>query len=275
MRRYAEIRREPLLAGRWRLMRLFILTDLEGVAGVSSFAQTRGNDEKLKEPGMRQLGREVNACVEGIRAVYPDAEIDVWDGHGSGAIFKEDIVGANYIPCTERPYENMEGYAALLFVGQHAMAGTPFAPLCHTYSSLHIAYYRLNGLFVGEFGCRAFLAGLQGVPTVFIAGDDKAAHEAQVLIPEIETAVVKRGRGLEEANSLSSAEACTSIRQGAERAVDRLGEIPPLGGIEAPFTLEIRYYNPIDAQRWDKPGVTIVDSYTVQISGDDLRAMPI
>ena len=173
-------------------MRFFILTDLEGVAGVHSFTQARKAGPAQKEPGRRQLAKEVNACVEGIRKeVYPDAEIDVWDGHGSGGMFPEDVVGANYIPHTQRPYHDLSGYAAVLFVGQHAMAGTPFAPLCHTYSSLTIAYYRLNGMFVGEFGARAFLAGLQGVPVIMLAGDDKAAREAQILIPEIETAVVK------------------------------------------------------------------------------------
>jgi|LSQX01.2.fsa_nt_gb D-amino peptidase len=256
-------------------MRFFILTDLEGVAGVHSFTQTRKAGPAQKEPGRRQLAKEVNACVEGIRKVYPDAEIDVWDGHGSGGMFPEDVVGANYIPHTQRPYHDLSGYAAVLFVGQHAMAGTPFAPLCHTYSSLTIAYYRLNGMFVGEFGARAFLAGLQGVPVIMLAGDDKAAREAQILIPEIETAVVKLGKGLEAAVSLSSEEACACVRQAAERAVRRLDEIPPLTGLEPPYTLEIRYYEPIDPKRWqNRPGVSIIDNRTVQITSDDLKAMP-
>ncbi|MGI6610409.1 MAG: M55 family metallopeptidase [Limnochordia bacterium] len=255
-------------------MRFFVLTDLEGVAGVHSFSQTRKVELPQKEPGMRQLAREVNACVEGIRAVYPDAEVDVWDGHGSGGMFREDIVAANFIPHTERPYRDLSGYAAVLFVGQHAMVGTPFAPLCHTYSSLSVAYYRLNGMFVGEFGARAFMTGLQGVPVIFLAGDDKAAHEAQVLIPEIETAVVKWGKGFEAAESLTSEKACDCVRQGAERAVRRLSEIPPLTGIEAPFTLEIRYYEPVDPRRWQRPEVSIIDSRTVQITGQDLSTMP-
>lgn len=256
-------------------MRFFVLTDLEGVAGVHSFGQTRTKEMALKEPGMRQLGREVNACVAGIRSVYRDAEIDVWDGHGSGGMFEEDVVGANFIPhTTPKRYADMTPYAALLFVGQHAMAGTPFAPLAHTYSSLHIAYYRLNGMFIGEFGARAFLAGLQGVPTIFAAGDDKLAHEAQVLIPEIETAVVKWGEGLDAARSLGSEEACDVVREGAARAVRRMGDIPPLTGITPPYTLEVRYYNPISKERQEKPGVTIIDERTLQITTDDLTTLP-
>lgn len=256
-------------------MKFYILTDLEGVAGVHSFSQTRTADMTLKEPGMRQLGREVNACVEGIRSVFPDAEIDVWDGHGSGAMFEEDIVGANFIPHNApKPYKDLTPYDALLFVGQHAMAGTAFAPLCHTYSSLHIAYYRLNGVFIGEFGARALLAGRQGVPTILVAGDNKVAHEAQILIPEIETAVVKWGRGLEEARSLSSEEACNVVREAAARAARRMGDVPPLTGIEPPYTFEARYNNPISKERREKPGVTIIDDRTMQISSDSLDDMP-
>jgi D-amino peptidase len=255
-------------------MRFFILTDLEGVAGVHSFAQTRTSDMTMKEPGMRQLAREVNACVAGIRQVDPEADIVVWDGHGSGGMFGEDVVGARYFPHTERPYRDLSDFDALLFVGQHAMAGTPLAPLCHTYSSLHIAYYRLNGIFVGEFGARALMAGSQGVPTIFLAGDDKAAHEAQVLIPEIEVAVVKRGRGLEAAESLSSSEACACVRAGAARAVRRIREIPPPKVVEPPYTLEVRYYNLIDKEKWQRPNVVVVDDRTVQITADNLMDLP-
>ncbi len=251
-------------------MRYFILTDLEGVAGVDSFTQTRTKAPAATEPGLRHVGRDVNACVEGIRSVDATAEVDVWDAHGSGGIFGSDIVGANYISHTERPFKNIGTYDALLFVGQHAMVGTPFAPLCHTYSSLHIAYYRLNGLFVGELGARAFVAGSFDVPTIFVAGDDKAAHEAQVLVPAIETAVVKWGKGLEAAEHRTNAEACQVIRDGAARAVQRMAESPPLKGLDPPYKLEIRYYDPFDRAKREKPGVTIVDDRTLIVEAASL-----
>lgn len=219
---------------------------------------------------MRQLGREVNACVEGIRSIDAAAHIDVWDAHGSGGLFPADILNANYIPHTEKPFTAINTYDALLFVGQHAMAGTPFAPLCHTYSSLHIAYYRLNGYFVGEFGARAFVAGSFGVPTIFLAGDDKAVHEAQVLIPEIETVAVKWGKGFEAAVHRTSAEACDLIRSGAAQAVRRMAQIPPLTGLTPPYRLEIRYYEPFDRAKKEKPGVTILDDRTLVVEAETL-----
>jgi D-amino peptidase len=219
---------------------------------------------------MHQLTREVNACVAGIHSVDKAAEVGVWDGHGSGGLFAADVVGAEVFASNSKPHTRISDYDALLFVGQHAMAGTPFAPLCHTFSSLTIAYYRLNGIFIGEFGFWAFFAGSLGVPTIFLAGDDKAALEAQMLIPEIETAAVKWGKGWEAAVHRSSEEACTVVQAGAAQAVRRMKAIPPLIGLKPPYRLEIRYYNSFDRAKWAKPGVTVIDDRTLVMEADTL-----
>lgn len=249
------------------------MTDLEGVAGVDSFAETRSSDRAVRRRAMTQLAAEVNACIEGIRAADPAAAVDVWDGHGPGGLEPGELVGGRYLR-EGRPYLQLAGYDAVLFVGQHAMAGTAFAPLCHTYSSRTIAYYKLNGIFIGEFGARALIAGRQGVPTIFLSGDDKATLEAQLFVPEIETVAVKRGRGLEAADHTDPAEACQMIRAGAARAVARIGSIPPLTGIEPPYTFELRYLEPPDKARWDRPGVEWLDARTLRWVTDDLTALP-
>jgi D-amino peptidase len=255
----------------------FILTDLEGPAGVDSFTQTRPGDgyPERVEAAKKLLVREVNACIEGIRSVDPDCQIDVWDGHGPGGLNAEDLIGGRYLR-EGHPYKKLDGYNALLFVGQHAMAGTFNAPLCHTYSSQSVAYYKLNGVFIGEFGARALIAGSQGVPTIFLSGDDKAALEARMFIPEIETSVVKSGRGIEAAEHLPPEEACRIIREGAARAVGRVAEIQPFIGISGPYVLEISYLNPLGDNEWpDDPAVERVNDRTVRYYSDDLRSLPI
>ncbi len=255
----------------------FILTDLEGPAGVDSFTQTRPGDgfPERVEAAKKLLAREVNACIEGIRSVYPHSLIDVWDGHGPGGLNAEDLIGGNYLR-EGHPYKELEGYDALLFVGQHAMAGTFNGPLCHTYSSKTVAYYKLNGVFIGEFGARALIAGLQGVPTVFLSGDDKAALEARMFIPEIETAVVKKGRGIEAADHLSGEEACRIIRERAAKAVQRIPEIPPFTGISSPYVLEIAYLSPLQKDEGPTgPGVEWMNDRIVRIHKDDIRDLPL
>ena len=255
----------------------FILTDLEGPAGVDSFTQTRPDDgfPERVEAAKELLTREVNACIEGIRSVYPDCRIDVWDGHGPGGLKADGLIGGSYLR-EGQPYKKLEGYKALLFVGQHAMAGTINGPLCHTYSSRTIAYYKLNGTFIGEFGARALIAGKQGVPTIFLSGDDKAALEARMFVPDIETAVVKAGHGIEAAVHLTGEEACRTIREGAARAVRRIPEITPFTGISAPYVLEIGYLNPLQGSEGTAdPRVERVNDRTVRISSDELNALPI
>lgn len=261
-------------------MKFFILTDLEGVAGTDSFSQTRTMDSgpEGRGPSMKQLAREVNACAEGIRQVFPDAQIDVLDGHGGGkGLFPDDLERCGYLDLKNgaRPHHHLEGYAALLFVGQHAMAGTVDAPLNHTYSSREVMYYRLNDVYIGEFGSRALVAGIQGVPTIFLAGDDKAALEAKMFIPEIETAVTKYGTGLESAIHLDLDEACRIIREGAARAVGRISEIPPYTRLKPPYRFEARYYEPFDEGFWQRrPDYIKVDERTYQVETEELLKLP-
>lgn len=250
-------------------MRHFILTDLEGVAGIDSFERTRSGDDATKAPAMDQLGREVNACIEGITETDPEAEIDVWDGHGSGGLREADVAGGRYLS-DGQPYHDLEGFDAMYFVGQHAMAGTAFAPLRHTYSSRSVDYYKLNGTFVGEFGCRALIAGKQGVPTVFLAGDDKACHEAELFVPEIETVATKYGLGEEAARHRPQEEAIDAVRTGARRATERLDDIPPLTDFEPPYELVKRFYDPIDDDRIDDAAAERVDPYTMRIEAEEI-----
>lgn len=258
----------------------FVVTDIEGVAGIDSFDRTRTTDEERKAPAMDQLGREVGACVRGIRSVHPDAAIDVWDGHGTGGLRESDVTDATYLREGE-PYFDIDGYDGVLFVGQHAMAGTVRAPLRHTYSSRDVAYYRLNGTFVGEFGARALVAGRQGVPTIYLSGDDKAAREAEMFVPGIETTAVKRGEGRQAARHVDRRDACDAIAEDAARAVRRSDLIDPFDALEPPYRLEIRFTEPISddsiAKRWadDDVDVTRVDSRTVHLESDGIYDLPL
>ena len=59
-------------------MKIYILTDLEGVAGVGRWDQT-GADTPGYPQAVRLMTEELRACVAGIQSVAPDADIWVWD----------------------------------------------------------------------------------------------------------------------------------------------------------------------------------------------------
>jgi len=253
-------------------MKAFIVTDLEGVAGVQRWDQTRETGPK-QEQAKRLLTAELNAAVDGILDAAPGAEVVVWDGHGSGGLDVELLHPcACFIPHgpISPPYFLDEGFDALYFVGQHAMAGTPGAPLSHTYSSRTVDYYKLNGVMMGEFGCRAALAGSLGIPTVFLSGDDKAVAEARALIPGIYGAAVKQGRGIEMAIHLSPQQARTLVRQTAAQATLHVADIPPLV-LDPPYEQEIRVLKNVDVSAYQRrPDVEQLDDRTFRLRSSSL-----
>ncbi len=258
-------------------MKIHMITDLEGPAMISRFDQTRDVTPETKAISMTLLTREINACVDGILDAEPEAEVVVWDGHGGGGIDimqfhpKAKLIARGPI---KAPYYLDESYDALFFVGQHAKAGTPEAPLAHTYSSKTVEYYKLNGIEMGEFGCRAVMAGTMDVPTVFIAGDDKAVAEAKALVPEIYGAAVKQGLALELAIHLAPQAAQALIRQVAAEATANIDRVPPLK-MEPPYEFEARVKEGCSIDGYIRRGGEVVDERTVIIRSDNICDLPI
>ena len=257
-------------------MKIYILTDLEGIAMVSRFSQTR-EEGPQKQTAMQLLTQELNAAVDGILDVDVDADIVVWDGHGTGGIDvrefhpKAQLIARGPI---RPPYYLDASYDALFFLGQHAMAGTKNAPLSHTYSSLSIEYYKLNGKEIGEFGCRAALAGTFNVPTVFISGDDKAVAEAKELIPGIYGVETKQGLGQELALHLSPQRSRELIRETAAEACRNIADISPFK-IDPPYTFEVRVLEGKSIDGYLNRGAEKIDDRTVRWHTDDLRPLSI
>lgn len=219
-------------------MRIYLMTDMEGVAGVQNFEQWVESDSVYYPLARKLLTHEVNATVEGLFAGGATT-ILVADGHGAGGI---DIVDLD--PRVELlrgwgqgwPLGLEEGnFDAVAWVGQHARSRTPFSNMAHT-QSCQVLELSVNNTAIGELGQLAMCASQLGVRSIFAAGEQALAEEAQTLIPGIETAWVKRGnkpgRGDEctyeeyvrrngSAIHMHPVQARRLIRDGAERAVRR------------------------------------------------------
>ena len=224
-------------------MRIAIMTDLEGVAGVIDSVNWCLWESRYYEAAKELLTEEINAAVRGFKAAGA-TEFHVIDGHGYGGIdvrlLDPDVEYARGWP-DKWPFGLDGSYDAVAWVGQHAKAGTERAHLAHT-QSMHWIDLSVNGVSIGEFGQLAFCAAELGVPAIFGSGDAAFTREAEDLIPGIETVSVKRGV------ATGSGEECTPdeyrkrnaaavhippararglIFEGAKRAVERFqkGEI--------------------------------------------------
>lgn len=224
-------------------MRIYVLTDQEGVAGVVSSMDYATPDARYYETARRLLTLEVNAAIEGALAGGA-SDIFVLDGHGHGSIDVE-LLHPEASVLTGRPlrfpFAFDASFDALMFVGQHAKSNTDGGHLSHT-GSMDQDDVLLNRVSLGELGWYMQLAGYYGKPTILVTGDQAACDEAQALEPAVEVVAVKCGirngpaSGLmADANRVHNGAAVhrtpvkarAMIRAAAERAVRRAGSIPP------------------------------------------------
>ncbi len=223
-------------------MKVVISADMEGTCGVVSWVQVMppevaGGDEPSStteyERARLRMTREVNAAIEGALAGGAD-EVIVNDSHdGMRNLIPEELYsGCRFISGSDKALGMAQGVdlddvGALFYTGYHARAGTPAAPLAHTWSGW-LNDVRLDGRSVGEFGVNAVVAGHFGVPVTFVSGDDKAvAQTCELLGDQVVGVVVKEGLSTFAALHLHPDEAQRRIREGAARAVRAAGEAKP------------------------------------------------
>ncbi len=224
-------------------MKIWIMTDLEGVAGVQNSPEWCRRGGLFYSKARELLTREVNAAVEGFLAGGA-GEILVADGHGPGAVNPDRLhrkaeLARNWNTSSLGSFSLQEkNFDFAAWVGQHPMAGTVEGHLCHS-GNFGVVQVKVNGIPVGEFGDVALIATEMGVRSIFASGCRAFCREAEDLIPGIETAAVKKGTQKEPGNHLPAEayrehnkaavhlhpeRAASLIREGAERAVARARE---------------------------------------------------
>jgi D-amino peptidase len=221
-------------------MKVLISADMEGVCGVTSWVQVMppeygsGPSSTVEyERARARLTREVNAAVEGALAAGAD-EVIVNEAHnGMRNLVPEELhESVRFITGSDKAFGMMQGIdepgvGAVFFVGYHAKAGTPAAPLAHTWTG-YLNDVRLNGRSTGEFGINAAIAGHFGVPVTLVTGDDKAVSQVRAWLgDEVVGVVVKEGYTTFSAIHLHPARAQRLIREGAEEALRRAAQARP------------------------------------------------
>ena len=204
-------------------MKIYIFADLEGISGVSGAEYVDGIHAAV---GRELMAGDINACAAACFEAGA-SEVVVRDGHSSGVNFPitsidprcHVVQGA--VPGKRFP--GIEGAAAIILLGYHAMAGTAGAILEHTYSSKTIMNVYLNGKRVGEIGLDAAIAAEYGCPVIMVSGDDKTCVEAADFVPLAVRCCVKEAYALNCGKMLPLAEARRQIAGATRRA---LADIP-------------------------------------------------
>ena len=185
-------------------MKVHVISDMEGVAGIVKWQQTSGGDPMYEE-GRRLYTEEINAAVRGAKAAGA-TEIVVMDCHGAGGgwsfnslvpdLLDPDCEFVVQQEWTEYTAFLESGCDAALFVGMHAMNGAPNGVLNHTVSGQEWQNLWFNGTLVGETGINAALCGTWGVPVLLVTGDRATCEEGKALLGDgLTTVAVKEGIG--------------------------------------------------------------------------------
>jgi len=176
-------------------MRIYLMTDLEGVAGVRDFKEWTEPGLPYYDLGRELLTQEVNAAVRGFFDSGA-TRVVVSDGHGPGAIRIESL---------DPRVELLRGWGCgwplglecgpfdfFACVGQHAKSRTPYSNMAHT-QACRVLELTVNDVSIGEFGQMVSCASELGCRAIFAAGEKAFAEEAIALVPGIETVWGKRG----------------------------------------------------------------------------------
>jgi D-amino peptidase len=247
---------------------------MEGVVGAVT-------DEQLSPGGFeyerfRQfMTNEVNAAIDAARAAGA-TEFVVSDSHGNGQNLLIDQLPSDVtvIRSWPRPLSMMAGiddtFDGVIFIGYHASTGNTRGVRAHTMSSANITGLRLNGIEMTEGSMNAAIAGHFGVPVIMVSGDDIAVAENQVLIGNIEGAVVKWSSGFHSARTLTPEAGVEEIRTRTASAISRISAFQPYV-LETPITLELslKNYRPVELLGY-LPNVEKVNSHTIRYVGQNM-----
>lgn len=259
-------------------MKIWIGTDMEGVAGVVDAEHTR-RDGKEHDRARRWLTDEVNAAIAGA-ADGGAEEFVVADGHGTCRNIIPELLDRRARlalgQLSSLPPSALQGldgsFDAIMLIGFHARAGRHPGVLDHTSWSQTVSEVRLNGRAVGEAEINAAYAGALGVPILLVSGDDVLAADLRESMPWVHAVVVKRALGRYQAETFVPAVACERIRAAAAAAVREAGGARAFV-LSRPVTVELEFLHPMYVELASLvPGCRQTGPRTAAFTGDDYAA---
>ncbi len=227
-------------------MKLYVSSDMEGVAGVTAWQQV---DARTPHPDYaifrHYYTQEVRAAIEGAREAGV-TDVLVNDAHGPmrNLLFEELPTDVRVVFGNRKPHSMAQaadgGFAGAFFLGYHGGAGDANAVLCHTYAPSVVYEVRVNNVPCTEATLNAGLLGYYGVPVLLVTGDRTTVEGLQRQMPWVTGAIVKESIGSFAANSLSPAAARDAIFHAAREAVARAKEAKPYV-FAPPLALEVQF----------------------------------
>ena len=233
---------------------VYIMTDMEGIAGIDHWDQCYHPDDDAAEYqyGRAQLTADANAAIAGCFDAGAQ-EVRICDGHGRNQFrgFLPDILDSR---ATLARFHSLPGLLGgldedvdgVIVVGQHAMAGTIGGFLDHTQMPRQICRLTINGEEHGELSQLALYAGHYGVPIVHVSGDEALCEESRRLFPGATTTPTKRGTGWDTCELYPVDEVRARLREATASALLHHNAAPWVLPLPVDVSVEWAWSGPID-----------------------------
>jgi D-amino peptidase len=261
-------------------VKIGIVTDMEGLAGVDAWEQCYAADDRSPDylHGLAQLAADTNAAVAGCFDAGA-TQVVVWDGHGRNRQQAFTRVALDpratlrrLVPGVPLLFEGLDAtLAGVLMVGQHAMAGTLGGFLDHTQIPKELCRYRIAGVEHGEMSQFALYVGAFGVPLLHVSGDEALCAEARRLFPWVATTATKRGTGWDTCELYPPDAVRTRLRRDVAVALAQRQHAQPWR-LPLPASIGVEYaWSGLADALATVPGVRRIDARTVTWRIDDAR----
>jgi len=217
-------------------MKYLVLIDVEGVTGVTTFAQA-----ERSVFGIDMLMNDLKGLLKGLLS---DGETSVllYEQHTDGCNVRLEELPAEVPVIRGKPvhwsaWRNMgKTFDGLIMLGFHAKAGAGTL-LHHSYMPWN-RDIRVNGVSYGELGIETAMAGDAGVPLVLATGDSGGNMEAKTLSAGALTVTVKESIGETQAICYPPAYTAKLMEEAGRKLCKALPSTPPLK-IEGPVELQV------------------------------------
>ena len=260
-------------------MRVHVISDIEGVAGIVKWGQA-GGDLPLYQEARRLYTEEINAAVRGAKAAGA-TEIVVMDCHGAGGDYTFNSLAAR--PARSRTASSSCSRSGPSTPSSSSRAATPrSSSACTRWRARRTACsrtpsrgrrgraLRFNGTLVGETGINAALCGQWGCPVLLVTGDRAVCREATALLGDgLTTVEVKQGLGRFSARSLTATRARELIEEGAKQALRDLSAVQPYDP-GRPCEIQVDFTTPDRLEEYrHRRGVEVTGPVSIVSRGDD------
>jgi len=261
-------------------MNIYIVADIEGVAGVVFYEHLHANMSMLNYELIHRnrvlLTEEVNAAGRGAFDAGAGLVV-VHDHHGEGYTIIPELLDERVelihgrsgftLNLPTRHPDLDKSFQALVLVGMHARAGTPDGGTPHSLICVSTTAGKTYEL--SEATMSMAIAGDVGVPCAFVSGDQALVQEARQYNPDMESVVTKKHYASQLARTKSPLLARKLIGAAVQKGLANLSKMSPFK-IQGPCSVRVADRNP--AARWpEKPNVKPTFTEALQ---DTLRNVP-